>query len=127
MTVPDWISSAIGEFGRAAGLGSFALSAQGVAAMNFENGFALRFEYAGGRLVVAMTFPFALDEDNATRLLSFAHPASRGAFRMRAGYMAKKSKAFFAISLDDGDVTLPAINAAFTELWRSAQEIGGAS
>ena len=127
MTAPAWIDSAVGEFGRAAGLGSLSLGDGGVAALSFQNGLSLRLEYADDSLFVAMTVPVRLDESVAGRLLGYAHPDARFGFRLRAGYLAKSGRAVLAVRLPDRDVTLPSINAAFALLWRIALEFGGAS
>jgi type III secretion system chaperone SycN len=127
MTAPTWIESTVGEFGRAAGLGSLSLGDRGVAALSFQNGLALRFEYAFDSLYVAMTVSARLDAAAAGRLLGYAHPNARLGFRIRTGYLAKSGRAVFAIRLAGRDVTLPSINAAFALLWRVALEFGGAA
>ena len=125
MIAPAWIDSAVGDFGRSAGLGSLSLGDKGVAALSFQNGLVLRFEYVSDSLYVAMTVPVQLDAAVAKRLLSYAHPDARLGFRMRTGYIAKAGRAVFAIRLADREVTLPSINAAFGLLWRIALEFGG--
>ena len=127
MTAPTWIDSAVGEFGRSAGLGSLSLGDRGVAALSFQNGLVLRFEHVSDALYVAMTVPARLDASAARRLLGYAHPNARFGFRLRAGYLAKAGRAVFAVKLADRDVTLPALNAAFALLWRVALEFGGAA
>lgn len=127
MTAPAWIDSAVDAFGQSAGLGSLSLGDRGVAALSFQNGLVLRFEHAADALYVAMTVPARLDASAARRLLGYAHPAMRLAFRLRAGYLARAGRAVFAVRLADRDVTLPSINAAFSLLWRVALEFGGAS
>ena len=57
MTAPTWIESVVREFGKAAGLAGLALNTRGAAAITFENGAALRLEYAFDSLVVALTLP----------------------------------------------------------------------
>ena len=127
MTVPAWIDSAVGEFGQSAGLGSLSLGNRGVAALSFQNGLVLRFEYAFDSLYVMMTVPARLDASAARRLLGYAHPKARFGFHLRVGYLAKSGRAVFAVRLADRDVTLPSINAVFALLWRIALEFGGAS
>ena len=127
MTAPAWIESAVGEFGRSAGLGSLSLGNGGVAALSFQNGLVLRFEYAFDALYVAMTVPVRFDAAGAARLLGYAHPQARLGFRVRTGYLAKAGRAVFAVRFADRDVTLPSINAAFALLWRIALEFGGAA
>jgi len=127
MTAPAWIDSAVGEFGRSAGLGSLSLGDRGVAGLSFQNGLALRFEYAFDALYVSMTVPARLDAAVAGRLLGYAHPDARLGFRLRTGYLARAGRAVFAVRFADRDVTLPSINAAFALLWRVALEFGGAA
>jgi type III secretion system chaperone SycN len=127
MTAPTWIDSAIGEFGRSAGLGTLSLGDRNTAALSFQNGLVLRFEYAFNSLSIAITAPMRLDAASACRLLGYAHPDARFGFRLRTGYLAKSGRAVFAVMLADREVTLPSINAAFALLWRIALEAGGAS
>jgi len=127
MTAPAWIDSAIGEFGKSAGLGTLSLGDRNAAVLSFQNGLVLRFEYAFNSLSVAITVPMRLDAVSASRILGYAHPDARFGFRLRTGYLAKSGRAVFAVMLADRDVTLPAINAAFALLWRIALEAGGAS
>ena len=46
MSAPSWMESLVREFGKGAGLSNFTLNDRGVAALAFENGASLRFEYA---------------------------------------------------------------------------------
>lgn len=125
MTAPGWIASLVGDFGKAAGLSSLSLNWRGTAAIAFENGFGLRFEYVEGELVVAVTVPAYLDATRAKALLAYAHPEARLGFRVRAGYLPRSGKAVFAVRIQERDVTLPMVNQAFAVLWRIAQEFGG--
>ena len=125
MTAPGWIASLVGDFGKAAGLSSLSLNGRGTAAIAFENGFGLRFEYVEGELVVAVTVPAYLDAARAKALLAYAHPEARLGFRVRAGYLPRSGKAVFAVRIQERDVTLPMVNQAFAVLWRIAQEFGG--
>ena len=125
MTAPGWIASLVGDFGKAAGLSSLSLNGQGTAAIAFENGFGLRFEYVEGELVVAVTVPVFLDVGRTKALLSYAHHEARLGFRVRAGYLPRSGKAVFAVRIQERDVTLPMVNQAFAVLWRIAQEFGG--
>lgn len=127
MTAPDWITAVVRDFGRSAGISDFTLDARGVAAFRFENGISLRFEYAGGELVVATAVRAANDPATARRLLGYAHPDARFGVKVRAGYLAKSGCAVFAARIAAQEVTLPALNAAFNALWRVATEFGGVS
>lgn len=125
MTEPGWIASLVGDFGKAAGLSSLSLNGRGTAAIAFENGFGLRFEYIEGELVVAVTVPAYLDAVRAKALLAYAHPEARLGFRVRAGYLPRQGTAVFAVRIQERDVTLPMVNQVFAVLWRIAQEFGG--
>ncbi len=127
MSAPSWIDSAVREFGQTAGLKTLALGDRGSAAVSFDNGVALRFEYVQESLVVSVTIPARLDPGAASRLLAYAHPEARVGFRLRTGYLAKSGRAVFAVRLADRDVTVPVINSVFSALWRIALEFGGAS
>ena len=123
---PAHVISSIKEFGHSAGIGDFSLNAQDSAAIKFESGASLRFEYCFDALTVAMTVPCAPDSATMRRLLEYAHPSPRGGVRpLRAGYLAKSGCAVFAYRISEEAVTPPAINAAFAELWRVANEFGG--
>lgn len=123
MMAPVWMNAVIRDFGRAAGAKSFALNERGAAALKFENGNALRLEYTGSELVVAMTVPSA----DVKRLLSLSNPKARYAFRIRAGIMPRTHEAVMAVRLAERDATLPHVNAAFELLWRLSMEVGGAT
>ena len=123
MTVPVWMSSVIGEFGRAAKIDGLSLNAAGAAALRFETGASLRLEYTGSELVMAMTVPSA----SVKRLLAVSHPRARYGFRIRTGVLPKSGESVMAIRLAERDVTLPRLNAAFDVLWRVAGEMGGSS
>ena len=127
MTAPTWIEAVVRDFGKAAGLSGLALNDRGAAAISFENGAALRLEYAFDSLVAALTLPARLDPATAARLLAYAHPEARYGFKLRAGYLSKGGRAVFAARLADREVTLPALNSVFSVLWRIGQEFGGAS
>ena len=125
MTAPGWIASLVGDFGKAAGLSSLSLNERGTAAIAFENGFGLRFEYVEGELAMAVTVPAYLDAGRTKALLAYAHPEARLGFCVRAGYLPRRGTAVFAVRLQERDVTLPMVNQAFSVLWRIAQEFGG--
>lgn len=123
MTAPVWMNAVIGDFGRAAGLGGFALKERGAAALRFENGASLRFEYTGTELLMAMTKPSA----DVKRLLALSHPKARYGFRIRTGILAKTHEAVIAVRIAERDVTLPHVSRVFELLWRLTEEIGGAA
>lgn len=128
MSAPVWMESLVKEFGKGAGLPDFALNDRGVAALAFENGASLRFEYAEGALAVSMTVPSPIDSARAGALLSHSHPdARRGSFRIRTGYLASRGRAVFAVRLAEREATLPLLNQVFAALWAAAREYGGAA
>ena len=127
MMAPEWLNAVVRDFGRAAGADSLALNDRGAAALTFETGVALRFEYTGAELVVAVTVPRPADPAGLRRVLSFAHHRAGGqGLRIRAGYLTASGRALLAVRIPERNVTLPAVNAAFAVLWRAAGEIGGA-
>lgn len=135
MTAPSWIDSVVREFGRGAGLRDFALNERGAAAVRFENGRSLKFEYvdatsaslpgADGELVVSVTVAMNCDASAAKRILACSHPDARYGARVRSGYLARRGCAVFAVRLAAQDATLPALNNAFAALWRVASEAEG--
>ena len=125
MMAPEWLNAVVRDFGRAAGADTFALNDRGAAAISFENGVGLRFEYTGTELVVAVTVPSPANPALLRRALSFAHPMSGTGLRIRVGYLSKSGCVIFAVRIAERNVTLPAVNAAFSTLWRAAGEIGG--
>lgn len=127
MTAPTWMNAVVSDFGRAAGANGFGLGPSGSAALKFANGSALRFEYTGDELVIAMTFRPALQISVVRRLLSLANPRASSGVRIRSGIMPKTGAAVVAVRLPERDVTLPTVNSMFALLWRAAEEIGGVS
>ncbi len=128
MSAPVWMESLVKEFGKGAGLPDLALNDRGTAALAFENGASLRFEYAEGTLAVMMTVPSSIDSARAGALLALSHPdASRAAFRIRTGYLASRGHALFAVRLAEREATLPILNQVFAALWAAAREYGGTS
>lgn len=123
-TAPRWVSELLGEFGRSAGIESFELNARDAAALTFESGAVLRFEYAYDSLTVMITLPVSRDAETAKRVLRQAMPDRRGDFRIRCGLLPKAEKAFFAIRLPHAEITLPILNAAFSTLRRLADPFG---
>lgn len=125
MTAPTWMNAVISDFGRAAGAEGLALNAAGSSALRFANGSALRFEYTGDELVVAMTFRLVPDVSALRRLMALANPKASRGMRFRAGIIPKTGAAVVAVRLPERDVTLPTVNTVFSALWRVADEIGG--
>lgn len=124
MVPPHWMNEVIAEFGRSAGIDGFSFGANATAALGFESGASLVFEYAYSSLIVMMTVPVALDSSVAAKALKFAMPERRGEFRIKAGFLSEKGRVFFAVRLPHDEVTLPVINSAFSYLRRLADQFG---
>lgn len=124
MVPPHWMNEVIAEFGRSAGIDGFSFGANATAALGFESGASLVFEYAYSSLVVMMTVPVALDSSVAEKALKFVMPERRGEFRIKAGFFSEKGRVFFAVRLPHDEVTLPVINSAFSYLRRLADQFG---
>lgn len=124
MTPPAWMNEVIAEFGRSAGIEKFSFNALGTASLGFPSGASLVFEYAYSSLVVMMTVPVATDSPTAAKALSFALPERRGEFRVKAGFLEKAGKVFFAVRLPHEEVSLPVVNSAFSYLRRMADQFG---
>ena len=123
---PVWLDDIVREFGRSAGLSDFALNDRGAAAVSFETGAQLRFEYAFESLVVALSFPYPVsDPDAARRLLAAAHPGARPGFKLRAGLQPRTGRALLVARFPEREATLPAVNAAFSTLWRLSEDLAG--
>ena len=124
MTPPGWMQETIAEFGRSAGIENFAFNDKGVAALAFESGASLVFEYAYSSLTVMMSVPVSMDPAVAARALSFATPERRGEFRIKTGFLEKAGRVFFAARLPHDEVSLPVVNSAFSYLRRIADQFG---
>ena len=124
MTPPAWMQETIAEFGRSAGIENFAFNERGAAALGFEKGAALVFEYAYSSLSGMITVPVVLDSDTAPKALSFVTPERRGEFRVKSGFLEKAGRVFFAVRLPHDEVSLPAVNSAFSYLRRIADQFG---
>jgi type III secretion system chaperone SycN len=126
MSAPDWVDSAVRDFGRSAGVSSLSLGEKGVASISLENGVKVVFEHVADRLAVTATVPAATDPETVARVLLFANPMNTRGRRIRSGYLAGSSRALFMSSIPDGEVTLPALNSAFAAVMGAAAETGGA-
>lgn len=121
---PSWLNDVVAAFGRQMGLTRFALDARGVAGVRFENGLALRFEYADEALLVSMGVAAGDDAATMRRMLGAVHPAAqRGGLRLRAAYLAKRGEAVYAVRLAERGVTLAALGEAFQALWQAAERL----
>ena len=119
---PTWLNDVVTAFGRQMALTRFALNERGVAGVRFENGFALRFEYVDGALLVSLGVPAGDDPATLRHLLEAVHPAARRG-GMRAAYLAKRGEAVYAVRLAERGVTLAALEEAFQALWQAAERL----
>lgn len=125
---PVWLDDMVREFGRSVGIADFALNDRGAAAVTFETGAQLRFEYAFESLVVALCVPYPVsDPAAARRLLATAHPGARVGMRIRAGLLPRDGRALLATRFPEREASLPAVNAAFAALWRVGEDLAGGS
>ena len=122
---PEWITSSLDEFGRGLGLRTLALDAQGTATLRFENGWRLRFEYAEPVLTVMITMEMEQDETQMARVLAAANPEAERPYVLRAGYLVRTREAVFAVRLEEREVDLVALEAAFQELWGTVVGLKG--
>lgn len=122
---PDWIASALDEFGRGLGLKTLALNDVDAVSLRFENGWCLRFEYSEESLNAMITMEVEQDEVMAKRILMAANPETERPYPLRAGCLADSREAIFAIRLPEREVTLVALETAFQELWSVAVGLKG--
>lgn len=122
---PAWLNDSVQAFGRQMGLQEFRLQENGCAGATFENGLALRFEYAQEALVMSMGVPLEATDEAMKRLLVAAHPsaAAQGGPRLRVGYLSRRGEALFALRLGEREVTVTALEAAFRMLWAAADRL----
>lgn len=125
MDAPQWVASEIDAFGRSAGLRNLRLAENGVAALNFENGFRLSFAYAYETLTVMLTAPAPDDDATAAQILTAAHPDARRPFTLRAGYSGKRGEAVYAVRLPEREVSQVTLDAVFRELWQCGERLKG--
>ena len=118
---PAWLNDIVREFGSGMGLKDFALNADGAAALRFENGVALRLEYAMDFLSLSMSVESPQDAASVKLLLSASDPLRRGAFTIRTGIAGNPSRAVFTVRLESAEVTLGNLDAAVSELWRATE------
>ena len=118
---PSWLNDIVREFASGMGLKDFALNADGVAALRFENGIVLRFEYAMNFLSLSMSVESPQDVAAVKLLLSASDPLRRGAFAVRTGTAGNPPRAVFTVRLEPAEVTLGNLDAAMAELWRATE------
>ena len=118
---PAWLNDIVREFGSGMGLKDFALNADGAAALRFENGVALRLEYAMNFLSLSMSVESPQDAASVKLLLTASDPLRRGAFAVRTGIAGNPPRAVFTVRLEPAEVTLGNLDAAMAELWRATE------
>ena len=118
---PAWLNGSVREFASGMGLRDFALNDDGAAALRFENGVGLKFEYAMDFLSLSMSVESPQDADAVKLLLSASDPLRRGAFAIRTGIAGNPSRAVFTVRLESAEVTLGNLDAAMAELWRATE------
>ena len=121
MEIPEYISEALNEFGRATGLQGLRLAENGAASLSFENGVALRFEYAFETLTVLATVPLAGETSGKlVSALTAAHPEARHGFKLRVAFLAKSNRLVFAARIPEREVSRQSLETVFQELWSLA-------
>ena len=116
---PEWLDGTVRAFGRQMGLNAFALNGRGAAGVRFENGVALRLEYAEGALFVSVGVVADESERTLKALLAGAHPSARAGVRLRAVRVAREGEARFVARLSEREVTVTALEGAFQALWQA--------
>ena len=127
MRAPDWLNESVRVLGRQMRLESFALNESGSAGVRFENGREFRLEYHRGALALTVTVEIEMSDETARVVLMAAHPAARRNSRIRSGFFAKTSRAFFHARLSERDVTTDMLERVFRELWAAADGLGRAA
>lgn len=125
MTAPGWLNDTVRALGRQMQLESFGLNESGSAGVRFENGREFRLEYHRGALALTVTVELPLTAASARVVLTAAHPAERRNARIRSGFFAKTSRAFFHARLSERDVTADMLERVFRELWAAADGAAG--
>ena len=118
---PAWLNDIVREFASGMGLKDFVLNADGAAALRFENGVVLRFEYAMDFFSLSMSVESPQDVAAVKLLLSVSDPLRRGAFAVRTGTAGNPPRAVFTVRLEPAAVTLGNLDAAMAELWRATE------
>ena len=118
---PAWLNDIVREFASGMGLKDFALNADGAAALRFENGIVLRFEYAMDFLSLSMSVESPQDAAAVKLLLAASDPLRRGGFVVRTGTAGNPPRAVFTVRLEPAEVTLGNLDAAMAELWRAME------
>ena len=122
MSAPKWLNAVLQEFGEGIYLKNFGFNRSNAAAIRFETGVSLRFEYALESLVMAMQIPIVQGAEAMKTLLKYAQPERRPSFRLRVAYLEKADSALMAAIIPERDANLAAVNSVFNELWLLAED-----
>lgn len=121
MTAPDWLNEIVRGFGRQMGLQNFGLNDRGAAGVTFENGIAVKLEYAAETLIVRACVPCGTDAASLRRLLQAAHPgAVREGVVLRAARIDRTGEGFFAARIPERAVTVTEVERLFRIVWEAA-------
>ena len=124
MTAPGWLNDTVRALGRQMRLESFELNEGGSAGVRFENGREFRLEYHRGALALTVTVEIPATGAAVRAVLTAAHPAARRNARIRSGFFAKSSRAFFHARVSERDVSTDMLERVFRELWAAADGLG---
>lgn len=125
ISVPGWLDEMFRRFASGLGLKDFSLNAEGMAALRFENGVGLRFEYVMDFLTLTMSTPMPQDTAAVKLLLATADPLRQGEFALRVGVLDDPLRAIFVVRLATADITLGNLDGAMAELWRTVENFRG--
>lgn len=121
--IPEWLNDTVRSFGHQLGLRSFELNDRGAAAVRFENGNSIRFEYANDSLLISAGVPMSATEENIKSLLTAVHPAARHVTRLRAAYLERAGEAVYVARIPERDVNVTGIETVFRELFGAADRL----
>lgn len=122
MNAPHWLNSIITDFGAGIGVRTLLLNGKDAAAIKFEDGKSLHFEYIFESLAMTMHIPVYGSSETLKRLLSYSAPERKTIAKVRTAYLKDLSKALITITIPERQVTVPLMNTVFTELWRLSED-----
>ena len=122
MNAPKWLNAVLQEFGEGINLKNFGFNSANAAALRFETGISLRFEYALESLVVTMQIPIIHDPETMKSLLRYAQPERRPSFKLRVAYLEKSGSALMVAIIPERNANLTTVNSVFNELWLLAED-----
>ena len=120
-TAPAWLNDTLTDFGRQMGLNHLAFNDRGAAALRFENGLRLAFEYAPGILTISIQLPMQSSRRSLQMLLAQAHPMAGAGLRIRAFYLEHSEHGAIAVAVPEGQVTVNVIETIFRSLWERGE------